>query len=107
MKSDKIHIGSIIKQKVKQRSLSVTEFARRINLSRGAVYNIYESASVDVQLLQKISDVLGYDFIENHYTNIINNSYEYILIVYLNETEIPDTLPENAVLLRKTNKNQH
>jgi hypothetical protein len=42
MESDKIHIGSIIKQKIDESSFSVTEFARLVNRSRADVYDIFK-----------------------------------------------------------------
>ncbi|MDR2126631.1 MAG: helix-turn-helix transcriptional regulator [Prevotellaceae bacterium] len=105
MKSDKIHIGSLIQQKVKEKSLSVTQFAEFINLSRGAVYNIYESTSIDIDLLQKISDVLDYDFIENHYVKRTNMDSDYAIITFLDESAIPETLPENSILFKRTVNN--
>ncbi|MDR2065976.1 MAG: helix-turn-helix domain-containing protein [Prevotellaceae bacterium] len=105
MKSDKIHIGSLIRQKVKEKSLSVTQFAEFINLSRGAVYNIYESTSIDINLLREISDVLDYDFIEKHYAKKTNMDSDYAIITFLDGNAIPEALPENSILLKRTNKN--
>jgi hypothetical protein len=100
MHTNKIHIGSIIKQKVKQ-SL------RRINFSRGAAYHIHENPSIGINLLRKISDISGYYFIENHhiYMNVINNNSDYMLIKYLNKIEMSYTLHANSVLLKITSKN--
>ncbi|MDR2126257.1 MAG: hypothetical protein LBP63_05455 [Prevotellaceae bacterium] len=105
MKS-KIHIGNIIQQKVKQRSLSVAEFARLINRSRSDVYYIYGCESIDTALLLQISDVLGFNFIENYYCNskTINTEFDYILLTFMQQEELPDTLPENSILLKKQNK---
>ena len=62
------YIGSLIKQRLEERGMTKSEFARRINCSRGTVYNIFNSKTIDIVLLKKISNVLEYDFIE-HYIN--------------------------------------
>jgi len=57
-----IHIGKIIKRVVKERSMSITEFGKRIGTHRRNVYDIFERESVDTALLQKISKILEHDF---------------------------------------------
>jgi len=67
MKNMHIHIGPIIKQKVKESSLTVKEFADRINCERTTVYNIFKQKSIDIEKLMKISEALNYDFITEVY----------------------------------------
>jgi transcriptional regulator with XRE-family HTH domain len=55
-------IGSIIKDKLKGKGFTVSEFARRINTNRNNVYDIFQRESIDTSLLQKISEVLEYNF---------------------------------------------
>ena len=62
-----IHIGSIIKQKVEDSSLTVKEFANRINCERTTVYHIFRQKSIDIEKLMKISEALNYDFITEVY----------------------------------------
>ena len=60
-----IHYGQAIKTKVKERGMSVAEFARRINKSRPYMYYIFNQKNVNTQLLKTISNVLDYDFIHD------------------------------------------
>ena len=62
-----IHIGKIIKKKLDETSMSVTEFAHSIDRERTTVYDIFERKSIDVELLIKISNILDYDFIHHVY----------------------------------------
>jgi transcriptional regulator with XRE-family HTH domain len=57
-----MHIGREIKRVLDDSDLSVTEFARKINKSRGNVYSILTRSSIDTELLEVISAVLNYDF---------------------------------------------
>ena len=57
-----MHIGQEIKRVLEESDLSVTEFARKINKSRGNVYSILTRSSIDTDLLAVISSVLRYDF---------------------------------------------
>ena len=56
MKEQKeIHIGSLIKEKMEERGLSVS------------AYKIFKRSSIDVDLLLRISEVLAYDFLREVY----------------------------------------
>jgi len=70
------NIGKIIEEKLREKGISVSEFARRINTNRNNVYDIFRRDSIDTQLLQKISIVLDYDFFQHFLinTNILAKS---------------------------------
>lgn len=59
----KKHLGSLIEQKVRESSMTITEFANRLNLERTSVYHIFKQESIDTERLKTISKILGYDFI--------------------------------------------
>jgi transcriptional regulator with XRE-family HTH domain len=56
------HIGLEIRKVLKKNGMTVSEFARRINSSRENAYSIFKRKSIDTELLQTISAVLGHDF---------------------------------------------
>jgi len=62
-----ITIGSIIRQKVEESPLTIQEFADRINLHRTSVYHLFTKETIDIERLKQISEVLGYDFINEIY----------------------------------------
>lgn len=62
-----IHIGSLIRQKLEESPLSISEFASLINRTRTTVYDIFNRKSIDVDLLLSISEVLNYNFLEEVY----------------------------------------
>lgn len=57
-----VHIGQEIKRVLDESDLSVTDFAKKINKSRGNVYSILTRSSIDTELLSVISNVLQFDF---------------------------------------------
>lgn len=57
-----IHIGSIIKEKFDERSLSVSWFASQLCCDRTNIYSIFKRESIDTSLLVKISIILNHDF---------------------------------------------
>lgn len=81
-----VHIGSIIRTKLEESQLSIAEFAERINRTRPTVYDIFNRKSIDTDLLIKISEVLGYNFLQEVYLEDISkkelsngNSSRYIV----------------------------
>ena len=101
-----IHIGSIIKQKVEENSLSVKEFAGRINCERTNVYHIFKQRSIDIERLIKISEVLDYDFISKIYIkqnkNINNPPRKIYIAVELDADPLQQlTLPDEFIRLMK------
>jgi len=67
MKKEEIHIGKIIKEKLTENSMTITEFAKEIHCDRTSVYHIFKQKSIDIEKLIKISEVLNYDFIQEIY----------------------------------------
>ncbi len=62
-----IYIGKLIQQKVEERHLTYSEFARMIHCARTSLYSIFNSKSIDTERLLQISKVLDYDFISEVY----------------------------------------
>lgn len=63
----KIHAGETVKTYFEETGMSVSEFARRLNCHRQNVYDIFKRKTIDVTLLQRISKVLGHDFVSEMY----------------------------------------
>jgi hypothetical protein len=59
-----VHIGKLILEKLKERGIKKSEFARRINKSRQNVQDIFKRQSLDTKLLADVSKVLDYNFFE-------------------------------------------
>jgi hypothetical protein len=76
---NKIHIGEEIKKVLYQSDLSVTEFAKKINKSRGNIYSIFSRSAIETDLLFSISEILNYDFFQLYsqtHTVLQNKIYE-------------------------------
>ena len=64
----KKNIGKLIKSRLKSERIGVTEFANLIGKERTTVYDIFSRESIDTNLLDKIGQVLNYDFFQ-HFIN--------------------------------------
>jgi transcriptional regulator with XRE-family HTH domain len=62
MTTKDIHIGELIKNIVKQNRLTDDDFAKKINLSRTAIRNIYLKPHINTEQLALVSSILGHDF---------------------------------------------
>lgn len=57
-----IHIGSIIRQRLKEKGKTVVWLAHEISYSRIGIYKIFERYSIDTELLRRISAAMNEDF---------------------------------------------
>ncbi|MES2567604.1 MAG: hypothetical protein V4565_12100 [Bacteroidota bacterium] len=64
-----IHIGKIIQKAIKLKGISVVEFAKKINYTRGNAYNIFNKQTIDTGLLVKINSIIGDNLFFNFITN--------------------------------------
>jgi predicted transcriptional regulator len=62
-----IHLGSLIRQKLSENSMSIQDFSDKINCHRTTVYDIFKRKSIDIEQLIRISKVLDFDFIHEIY----------------------------------------
>jgi hypothetical protein len=58
----RLHIGKEIEHRYKESGIKLSEFARRLNTSPRNVYAIFERPDIKTDLLQKISEVLNFNF---------------------------------------------
>lgn len=59
-----LHVGKTVLDKVKEKGMKKSEFARRINKSRQNVQDIFKRQSLDTHLLLDICKVLEFNFFE-------------------------------------------
>ena len=57
-----MHIGKTIRQRLRQQGRTVIWFAEQLNCNRSNAYKIFGKANIDVELLKRISLILGYNF---------------------------------------------
>lgn len=65
-----VHIGKNIERVLREQGRSVSWFAQQICCERTNVYNIFHRASIDTDLLLRISKILSYDFF-NEYQDLL------------------------------------
>ena len=57
-----VHIGQEIEKIYQQSGMKLSEFAKRINTSSRNIYSIFARKEIKTDQLQKISEVLNFDF---------------------------------------------
>jgi len=100
-----IHIGSVINQKLSESSMSIKEFANRINCQRTTVYNIFERKSIDSEQLFRISEALNFDFYSELYLEKKTTQFskKIFIAVEIEEEKIGNfTLPDELIKLFST-----
>lgn len=94
MKSEDIHIGFLIKQKVQERGLTISAFAQLIHCSRANVHSLFRRKSVDVDFLVRISSSLDFDFLA-YYDETKKDSY--IVVIESSKDFLEKLLREDSV----------
>jgi predicted transcriptional regulator len=62
-----VHIGTLISLRLKERSMTIATFAKRIHCDRTTVYYLLKQKSIDVEKMILISQILDYDFLHEIY----------------------------------------
>ena len=63
-----MHIGQIIKQELEEQGRTVVWFAKKMSYTRSNAYKIFNRATIDTEVLLRISQLLGVDFFQ-YYTD--------------------------------------
>ncbi len=61
----KVHIGNMIRAKLKEQGRTMTWFADAIHSDRSNTYKMLKRDSIDLALLINISELLHYDFLKD------------------------------------------
>lgn len=72
----KRHIGNIIKKEYERSGMKLNVFAERIGMTYRNVYRVFEREDINTELLERIGDVLNYDFFVHYYKNDLNTVQE-------------------------------
>ncbi|MBR1991164.1 MAG: hypothetical protein IJ986_02695 [Bacteroidales bacterium] len=65
MEHSEVHIGKLVKAVFDGSGLTVAELARRLHCERTNVYTIFRRRSIDVELLARLSNILGHNFLDD------------------------------------------
>ncbi|MBI4931000.1 MAG: helix-turn-helix domain-containing protein [Bacteroidetes bacterium] len=66
MEKENIHIGNMIKVRMKEMRLSPTEFAKRLGYSLPGTTSIFERQTMQTDVLLKVCKALDYDFFKHY-----------------------------------------
>lgn len=64
--ADSIFIGAVIERELRARRITVKDFATALGLQRPNAYRIFQSHSIDTDLLLRISSILDHDFFRDY-----------------------------------------
>lgn len=69
-----VHLGAEIKRVMKEKNVSVADFAKAICCHRKNVYDIFSRKTLDIDRVIMISEILDYDFIGELYREVIDET---------------------------------
>lgn len=91
-----IHIGLAIQQKLQERGMRISDFARAIHCNRTNVYSIFTRKSIDIDQLLLISKVLEHDFIAELYSGVSIHK-KYIVVLEVDEQQLQELSSKSYV----------
>ena len=78
MKTERVNIGEIIKEKAAEKGFSNAAFAKALNIQRQNIEKtVFSKRSVDTDLLLSISEVLNFDFFQYYRKEEGSNKKDY------------------------------
>lgn len=102
-----IPIGTKIKEVTERRGISKSELGRRLNMSPTNIHKIFKRETIDTGLLQKISDVLEFDFFSFYGSKkSYENNTDHSIPALDNEAEYKKSLQqchEKVMMLERIN----
>jgi transcriptional regulator with XRE-family HTH domain len=96
-----IHVGSLIRKKVKEREWQITDFANALHCSRSNVYSIFGRSNIDLGLLTLISKILECDLL-TFYLEDENRQQDYLILIETNESKMKELLSDDLVKIIKS-----
>jgi len=91
----RVHIGSIIHEKLKEQGMSVVDFAKALCCNRPNVYSIFERTNIDVELLVDISKILKCDLLSIYQKSIPKP--DCIVVIETNEQKIKEIQSDESI----------
>lgn len=65
LNTEEIHIGQMIRAELKAQGRTVVWFAEAIHRDRSDVHKMFKRASIDLDMLIRISRILNHDFLHD------------------------------------------
>ena len=70
MEDNEFHIGKLIEKKLNEKEHTKSWLARKLNCDRSNIYKIFDKKYIDMELLNRISIALDYDFYKDCSENL-------------------------------------
>lgn len=85
---------------MKERNFSIARFAHAINCSRANIYSIFKRKSMNMEQLEKISKVLGYDFVTEVYGDHKDRIFfRRMIIIEVDENRFQELQSDDSILV--------
>ncbi|KFF21927.1 transposase [Chryseobacterium sp. JM1] len=87
-----LNIGSMIKNRVAENGIGMSRICKFLNTSENEVLTMYQSSSLDTELLLRWAKLLEYDFFRLYSQHLILYSPQSSMD-YVQKRKLPDSLP--------------
>lgn len=96
-----LHVGNLIKEKLSQRNVSISEFAKMLYMDESNLYKTLKKKHINTELLARISELLNYNFFVDFQNQMEKNKC--LLLIQMEKEQVNClSLPKGAKILSKT-----
>jgi transcriptional regulator with XRE-family HTH domain len=62
---NEVHMGELLERAIRRKGLNITDLAAALNITRRTLYNWFKQEVIDEVIMERISEVINYDFSNN------------------------------------------
>jgi len=96
-----VDIGSVIRKVFRERGMTVKQFADALGCHRTRIYPIFESRSIDTDLLVRISKILDYPFLLEYFEKDAPVMI-YLVLTEVDKSKMVEMLDDPSLKIIKT-----
>ena len=97
-----VHIGSIIRDKIKEKGITIKDFAKALHCNRSNVYSIFERKYIDFQLLKTISEILEHDLLTEYIE--YNSAPKFLLLIEIDNLKMKEIQADSTIIIHFSNE---
>jgi len=98
------NIGQMIRDVIKERNLSVSDFAKSIHCSRTNVYSIFERQTISIERLEQIANVLKLDI--HYFIREEQKAHKCIAVIEIDDQTLKELSEKTQILFYKVLENR-
>jgi transcriptional regulator with XRE-family HTH domain len=98
--TDGTHMGQMIQKILKEREMSISDFAKAMHCSRTNVYGIFKRQVIGIERLKQIANILELD-VTDFIVSKKRKSNKYVIVMEVNDNNLEQLLKKHNLTYMK------